>query len=422
MIATKPTQARPRPEGRRSSWSTRAAHAAGAEGHAAGGRRRDQHDPQAHRRAGRLGARDPALGRRPDLGRPAGRAERRARDRSRWAPPRSSSSTTGSRTCSATAGRTRPYAGSKALFPATAGRLEAEAEGGGHGRAAGGSGHDARPRPIAQQRQAQRHGRAYYLFGPDELPIGPDKQPVRTGDTTRAPRARRRCSSRLRPRPRGKAPESPRAPRACEELKALGSGGPPAGSQIIEVPQGIVGRQGGAAWTNQPAQIAALLRARGRLGAERHGHQEPEGRASTRRRTRPMVTMEFTDKGRQAFARGHQADRRARARRSSRRPARRATRPSSASRSRWTTRSSRWPRSTTSQNPEGIDGRDRRADRRTSGRSGDPGPGGEPAHRRAADRAQADLEDAGLGDARQAGAPPGPARRAASASLLTMPS
>ena len=52
----------------------------------------------------------------------------------------------------------------------------------------------------------------------------------------------------------------------------------------------------------------------------------------------------------------------------------------------------------------------RRADREHRQLPGDERPGGEPAHRRAADRPQADLEHAGLGDARPAGARPGPAR------------
>ena len=72
----------------------------------------------------------------------------------------------------------------------------------------------------------------------------------------------------------------------------------------------------------------------------------------------PLVTMEFTDKGREAFARVTKRIAAARLQRSSRRArARPASRPSSASRSRSTTRSSRWRRSTTSENPEGIDGR-----------------------------------------------------------------
>ena len=55
--------------------------AAGPEGHPAGDRRRDRDDPQAHRLARRLRARDPARRRRPDLDRPAERQERRARRR-----------------------------------------------------------------------------------------------------------------------------------------------------------------------------------------------------------------------------------------------------------------------------------------------------------------------------------------------------
>ena len=122
--------------------------------------------------------------------------------------------------------------------------------------------------------------------------------------------------------------------------------------------------------------------------------------------------MEFTDKGREAFARVTKRDRRARLRAvdaAARAPPTRSS-SSSASRSRSTTRSSRWRRSTSSRTPRASTAA--RAPRSTasatSGRR--QRPRREPAHRRAADRAQADLEDAGLGDARQAGAAPGPAR------------
>ena len=52
--------------------------------HPAGGRRRHQHDPQEDRRAGRLGAGDPARRRQRDLDRPAGGPERRPRRAAGW--------------------------------------------------------------------------------------------------------------------------------------------------------------------------------------------------------------------------------------------------------------------------------------------------------------------------------------------------
>ena len=122
-------EARPRPPGRHRARLPGHAHAAGARGHPAGGGRRDRHDPQAHRRARRVRARDPALGARPDLGRPARRAERRARHRAgghhRPAP-----------VLRLGAERARPRAGRalrghEGALPGHRGGLEGEAQGGG---------------------------------------------------------------------------------------------------------------------------------------------------------------------------------------------------------------------------------------------------------------------------------------------------
>ena len=63
VIVTQADHARARPQGRRRADLRGPADAAGARGHAAGDRRRDRDDPQAHRRPRRLRARDPARGR-----------------------------------------------------------------------------------------------------------------------------------------------------------------------------------------------------------------------------------------------------------------------------------------------------------------------------------------------------------------------
>ena len=178
VIATEADGARPRPARRRGAGLRGPPDAAGARGHAAGDRRRDRDDPQAHRRAGRLRARDPARGREPDLDRPARRPERRPRDRAGGHDRPAAVLRLGAQRARATAGPTRPFTGSKALFDAVSWRRS----------------QSPRPRPtdippgrprggaLDGDRRDQRTTTAattpakdgYYLFGPDErLIAGP---------------------------------------------------------------------------------------------------------------------------------------------------------------------------------------------------------------------------------------------------------
>ena len=271
-------------------------HAAGADRHAAGGRRRDQHDPQAHQLARRLRVGDPALGPRPDLGRPPGRAERRARDRAgghhRAAPvlrlgaerarrPRPGLALRGyARRCSRP--RRSPRSRSRRPRP----------------RRAAGLRHDAARRPT--RRTTRRAGRRYYLFGPDEIPIGPDSKPLRTGDYDPGST----CEEVLSDFDAGagrRRRSTPRAPPALDELEALGSGGPPAGSRVIEVPKGIVVVEAEPV-ENQPAQIKRFFVLED--DSELNGTDIKNPKSNTDPQTnQPVVTMEFTDKGREAFAR-----------------------------------------------------------------------------------------------------------------------
>ena len=121
----------------------------------------------------------------------------------------------------------------------------------------------------------------------------------------------------------------------------------------------------------------------------------------------PVVTMEFTDEGREAFARV--------TKRLADRGARIILPPGSDREQAFQRFAITLDNKIVSlatidfvQNPEGIDGRNGRPDRGHRDDRGDPGPRREPAHRRPADRAQADLADAGVGHARPAGARPGP--------------
>ena len=139
----------------------------------------------------------------------------------------------------------------------------------------------------------------YYLFGPDQAPIGPDKQPVRT--ETYEPSAN--CEELL-----AEYDEEPGEPNkyhkdteCLAELEALGPGGPPDGSRVIKVPEGVVvveqERQ-----PNQPPQIKrfTVLEDDSELSGEDIRNPEANTDPNT---SAPLVTMEFSDQGREAFAR-----------------------------------------------------------------------------------------------------------------------
>ncbi len=139
----------------------------------------------------------------------------------------------------------------------------------------------------------------FYLFGPDQAPIGPDKQPVRT--ETYEPSAN--CEELL-----AEYDEEPGEPNkyhkdteCLAELEALGPGGPPDGSRVIRVPEGVVvveqERQ-----PNQPPQIKrfTVLEDDSELSGEDIRNPEANTDPNT---SAPLVTMEFSDQGREAFAR-----------------------------------------------------------------------------------------------------------------------
>ena len=277
--------------------------------------------------------------------------------------------------------------------------------------------------PAEADTQNDSTGDQYYLFGPDQLPIGPDKQPLRDrATTTRRVELQGACCPTTTP-----APGPPHKYAKDTECTGRARGarpGRPAGRLARH--QGAAGHRGrrgraGAEPAARRSQRFFVIEDDSELNGTDIKNPEQNFDPNT---NAPVVTMEFTDKGREAFARVTKriADARLRDARRLAEPGRAdgAARPSSASRSRSTTRSSRWRRSTSSENPEGIDGRTGAADREHRQHPADPGPGREPAHRRAADRAQADLADPGLGHARPAGARPGPASPAAAGLALTI--
>ena len=253
-----------------------------------------------------------------------------------------------------------PYAGTKALFQATeaASKEKPKAE-----ASDVPPGSDMTP-AEADAANDSTSGPRYYLFGPDQIPIGPDGKPLRIGDYDPGSSCDEVLSD-FDSEP-GAAPEYAKDTACAEELEALGSGGPPAGSRVIEVPKGITVVEAERV-ENQPPQIKRFFVLED--DTELNGTDVKNPKAATDPQTnQPVVTMEFTDKGREAFARVTKRI----AERGSKiipPPGRRASRPSSASRSRSTTRSSRWRRSTTSRTPRASTGAPARRSRTSAASS-----------------------------------------------------
>jgi SecD/SecF fusion protein len=139
----------------------------------------------------------------------------------------------------------------------------------------------------------------YYLFGPDELPIGPNGKPMRTGNYEPSGTCKDLLAD-YRPTS-GKAPKFAKGTECQTELDALGSGGPPAGSKIVKVPEGVVIVEQEPA-PNQPPQIHRFTVLEDDSELSGDDIKNPKA-ASNPTTNAPVVTMEFTDKGREAFAR-----------------------------------------------------------------------------------------------------------------------
>src|SRR5918992_814975 len=139
----------------------------------------------------------------------------------------------------------------------------------------------------------------YYLFGPDRFPIGPNEEPVRTG--TYEPSSS--CDELLAEyigKP-GEPKEYAKGTGCRSQLEALGPGGPPAGSRVIKVPEGVVVVQQERP-ENAPPQLKQFTVLED--DSELNGTDIKNPEANTDPNTNePLVTMEFTDQGREAFAR-----------------------------------------------------------------------------------------------------------------------
>ena len=186
-----------------------------------------------------------------------------------------------------------PYAGSKALYEAVdvASKQKPKAE-----KDDVPPGSDLTPEEADKQNDST--GDQYYLFGPDHLPIGPDKQPLREGKYDPSSN----CKDLLSDYDAAPGPPNKYAKDTeCKaELDALGPAGPPDGTRVIKVPQGIVVLEAEPA-PNQSARVQRffVIEDDSELNGKEIKNPEQNFDPNTKA---PLVTMEFTDKGRQAFA------------------------------------------------------------------------------------------------------------------------
>jgi SecD/SecF fusion protein len=187
-----------------------------------------------------------------------------------------------------------PFAGSKALYEAAevASEQKPKAE-----KDDVPEGSDVSPREADRKNDTTRD--QYYLFGPDRLPIGPDRQPLREGDYD--PSAT--CDDLLSdydPEP-GPPHKYAKNTECLSQLEELGPSGPPDGSRVIKVPQGIVIVEAEPA-ENQSARVHRFFVIEDDSELSGKDVKNPEQNFDPNSKA-PLVTMEFTDTGRKAFAR-----------------------------------------------------------------------------------------------------------------------
>jgi SecD/SecF fusion protein len=191
-------------------------------------------------------------------------------------------------------GPDNPYAGTKALYDATefASTQKSKAE-----KSDVPPGSDETPEEADKNNNTA--GDRYYLFGPDRLPIGPDQKPVRTGDYEPSGSCKELLSD-YEPGS-GPAPEYAKDTECKSQLEELGSGGPPGGSRVIKVPEGVLVVEAEPV-ENQPPQIKRFFVIEDDSELSGRDIKNPEQQFDPNTNA-PIVTMEFTDKGREAFAR-----------------------------------------------------------------------------------------------------------------------
>jgi SecD/SecF fusion protein len=209
-------------------------------------------------------------------------------------------------------GPDQPFTGSKSLFDAVelASKAEPKAEavdippGGPEGEIEQRFGDDqAKIREYYDGRNDTSNAK-FYLFGPDDRSIaGPDRScedlladfeglegPARTDDQIPTGSS---CKEELKAIPIGDAESD-------ADQSSRRDSGPPAGSQVLEVPKGIVVIKAERA-ENQPETVNNYYVLEDDTELSGSDIENPE--QNTDQQTQePIVTMEFNDEGRQAFA------------------------------------------------------------------------------------------------------------------------
>jgi SecD/SecF fusion protein len=188
-----------------------------------------------------------------------------------------------------------PFAGSKALYDSAefASKQKPKAE-----QTDVPPGSDMTPEQADRANDSSATAR-YYLFGPDRYPIGNDQKPLREGQYEPSSTCKSLLSDYTPAG--GAAPQFAKNTDCKSELEALGSGGPPAGSRVIKVPRGIVIVEAEKA-QNQSERIQRFFVIEDDSELNGKEIKNPE-QAFDPNTNEPLVNMEFTDKGREAFAR-----------------------------------------------------------------------------------------------------------------------
>jgi SecD/SecF fusion protein len=187
-----------------------------------------------------------------------------------------------------------PFAGSKALYQAVevASEQEPKAE-----QDDVPTGSDQSPQEADKNNDTI--GDQYYLFGPDRFPIGPNHEPLREGDYDPSST----CKDLLSDYDASDGPphEYAEDTECRSQLEELGPAGPPDGSRVFKVPQGIVVVEGEPA-PNQSERVHRFFVIEDDSELSGTDIKNPE-QGFDPNSNAPLVTMEFTDKGREAFAR-----------------------------------------------------------------------------------------------------------------------
>ena len=284
-------------------------------------------------------------------------------------------------------------------------------------------------RPAVLLRLGAQRPRPQLQAGPTNANVTGGSSGGRRGTGARQPVRRRHAARRSAPTNTGKehhdgrvlprrhedqaGPRRPRRDRgrpAARGRRTRSSASTPRAARSCTVPQGTIVVRAESADDKAPSNRFYVLQDQPAL--ERQRHQEPRAELRQRRPARAAsptspstsptraastwqkTTREIAQRGQESFIAGRQ----------------RADAASSTSRSCSTTSSSPRRTSTGARTRTASTAR-RLADLRRLHDQVRPGPGQPAEDRRAADQARADLVVAGLGDARQAGAAPGPDRR-----------